>query len=233
MTRSALAMAIAAVLVGSMAIEQTALAQHPSAELSTAQQLSRQEEVSSTPSDSRAGDSRQTDKRDTTNRSDERFLKDFAQINAAEVETGKTAEWKAEDTEVKAFATHMVETHSQTIGKVKTIAVMTSVDVKEKPDFMQKAKAAFLDINVGGSFDRAYMKEMVKEHEKVIEMLEREINDGQDASVKQFASEALSDAQQHLQMAQDLRVKVYAYENAKRSLRRDDSSSAEKVAANH
>jgi putative membrane protein len=98
---------------------------------------------------------------------------------------------------------------------------------------MQKARAALLDINVGGSFDRAYMKETVKEHEKLIEMLEREINDGQDASVKQFASEALSDAQQHLQMAQDLRVKVYADENTRRTLKRNDSSDAEKVAATH
>jgi tetratricopeptide (TPR) repeat protein len=69
---------------------------------------------------------------------------------------------------------------------------------------MQKAKSAMLDINVGASFDRAYMKATVNDYQKVIEMLEREITDGQDASIKQLASESLADVQEHLKMAQDL-----------------------------
>jgi putative membrane protein len=204
MKRSVLAIAIATVLLGS-----TAFSQQPLQE----------------------GDSQAETRSRDTNRSDERFLKDFAQINAAAVYTGTTAEWKAEYAEVKAFATHVVDTHSQTIGKIAAVAAQTHIDVKAKPDFMQKAKSAMLDINVGASFDRAYMKATVNDYQKVIEMLEREITDGQDANIKQLASESLSDVQENLKMAQDLLAIVSDEENASRSLARSDSSGGGKLAA--
>ena len=210
MTRSILSIAIATVLLGAVVAQQPLYAQQPLQE-----------------GNSQAA----TLSHDTTNRSDERFLKDFAQINAAEVYTGTTAEWKAEYAEVKAFATQVVDTHSQIIGKIAALAAQTNIDVKAKPDFMQKAKSAMLDINVGASFDRAYMKAMVDDYQKVIEMLEREIKDGQDANVKQLAAEALSDVQEHLQVAQDLYAKVYDEKNASIFLTRSDSSSGGKLAA--
>jgi len=203
MTRSVLAIAIATMVLG------TAFAQEPTLQ---------------------EGDSQAESPNRDTNRTDERFLKDFAQITAAEIYTGTTAEYKAEDAEVKAFATHMVDAHSKTIATLKTIAADTKVDIKAKPGFMQKAKSAFLDINVGASFDRAYMKATVEHHENVIEMLEREIDEGQDASVKQLAATALSDVQKRLQTAQNLRDRVFAEEYAIRSLARSGSSSVETVA---
>jgi putative membrane protein len=219
MTRSALAIAIAiaTVLAGS-----AALAQEPS---------TRPGGVTGTTSgDSRADNpnrdntNRTTDRNttgaqtgnnagnrntmDSTNRPDEKFLKDFAQANAAEVETGKIAQEKAQNAEVKAFAKHMVDDHSKTIGKVESIASKANVDVKAKPDLIQKAKATLLENRDGANFDAAYMKAMVNDHEKVVEMLQKEIREGQDPSVKQLASQALPDVQKHLKMAQDLHAKV-------------------------
>jgi len=226
MTRSALAFVIATVLVGS-----SALAQQPSTQ-PIAEQSALQNTVPNTLNDTTSGNTQaDSSHQPKANRLDARFLKDFAQINAAVVETGKTAEYKADDAEVKAFATQMIDIHSKTIGKVKTMAVQTNVEVKAKPEFMQKVKSAFLDINVGGSFDRAYMTATVDDYEKVVEMLEREIKDGQDANIKQLASEALSDVQEHLKIAQDLRAKVFSNQNAHRTVPRNVSSGAEKIAA--
>lgn len=74
------------------------------------------------------------------------------------------------------------------------------------------------------------MKAMVKEHEEVIEMIEEEINNGKDASVKQFASEALRDMQNHLKVAQDLRAKVFTdEEDESESLARNVSSNTAKA----
>lgn len=233
--RSTLAIAIATVLVGSMAIEPMALAQQsatqPTMQQPSNQQLSNQEGVGLAHDDSQVDNPSNLDKR-AINRADEKFLKDFAQANAAGVHKGDLAAWKSENAEVKALATHMMEAHSTIIGKVKTIANENGVDVKAKSDFMQRAKAAFLDINVGASFDRAYMKAMIDDDEKIIEMVEREIKDGQDERVKQLASDALTDAQQRLQLAQELRAKLVAEQTASRSTPRNDSTGDEKLAVN-
>jgi putative membrane protein len=222
MTRSTLVIAIATALVGSVA-----LAEHPTKHPLTSHPPHQEGVNVTTTGNSRAD----TVNRGTTNRSDERFLKDFSQVAAAEVDISRTAMHKAEDDEVKAFATQMVDAHSKTIGKVDVIATQANVDVKAKPDFMQIAKSTFIiDINVGESFDRAYMKAMVNDHEKIIAMLEQEIKDGQDENVKQFALETLPDVRKHLTMAQDLRSKVIAKQNANRSLPPNDSSTAEKLA---
>jgi putative membrane protein len=235
MMRSTLAIAIATVLVGSMAIEPMALAQQsatqPTMQQPSNQQLSNQEGVGLAHDDSQVDNPSNLDKR-AINRADEKFLKDFAQANAAGVHKGDLAAWKSENAEVKALATHMMEAHSTIIGKVKTIANENGVDVKAKSDFMQRAKAAFLDINVGASFDRAYMKAMIDDDEKIIEMVEREIKDGQDERVKQLASDALTDAQQRLQLAQELRAKLVAEQTASRSTPRNDSTGDEKLAVN-
>lgn len=211
-----LAIGMATLLVGS-----ASFAGSPTQD-ATAQPTRLESVVGAAPENSRAR---------TINRADEKFLQDFAQVNAAEVNTGKLAKWKAKDAEVKAFAIHMIDTRSKTIGKVQKIAAQVNVGVEAEPDFMQKAKSAILDVSVGGSFDRAYMKATVKEHEKVIEMLEEEIKNGQDASVKQFASEALRDVQKHLKVAEDLRAKVFTdEEDESESLARNDSSNKDKAA---
>ena len=173
--------------------------------------------------------------RDITNRADEKFLKNFAQVNAAKVDTGKLAEWKAEDPIVKAFATQMVDAHSKTIAKIVNVATETSIDAKAKPDFIQKTKSAFLDVSVGGSFDRAYLGGMIDDAEEIVEMLEKEINDGQNPSIKQLAADSLTDVQRYLKVAADIRAQVavnqIAARNANRALMRKDLGGAEKVAA--
>lgn len=167
----------------------------------------------------------------SVNRADARFLKDFAQVNAAKVDTGQLAEWKAEDARVKAFATQMVATHSQTIATIAKIAAQTNIVVKAKPSFVQNTKSAILDINVGDYFDTAYMKGMINDAENTIDLLEIEIRDGQDASIKRFALDSLTDVRNKLKMAQDLRTQVSASQEVKRTLWRHGSGGGEKVAA--
>jgi putative membrane protein len=244
MTRSALAIAIAAVLAGSAAFAQqsTTNPQTPT---------NREDNRGSTYNDSNANDSRSTnsnrgdtnrtstDRNSTgamgdnrsansnanaTNRQDEKFLKNFAQANAAEVETGKIALEHAQNSEVKKFAQHMIDDHSKTIGKVEAIASKTNVNVKAEPDLMHKAKASLLDNKDGAKFDQAYVKAMVDDHEKVVEMLQEQIREGQDAGVKQLASQALPDVQKHLKMAQDLYANV-STGNSSRSARNDSNTS--------
>jgi predicted outer membrane protein len=60
----------------------------------------------------------------------------------------------------------------------------------------------------GAEFDRAYMEEMVDAHEDMVELLEDQSEDGDDAQLKKWAADALPGTREHLQLARSLRDKV-------------------------
>ena len=60
----------------------------------------------------------------------------------------------------------------------------------------------------GAEFDRKYMDQMVKDHEKTVSLLERESTKGSDADVKAWAAKTLPTVREHLQMARDIETKV-------------------------
>jgi putative membrane protein len=152
-------------------------------------------------------------------------LKDFAQANAAEVDAGILAQRQTQNPDVKSFAKHMVEDHTETTKQVEAMATSLNVDVKAQPDLMHKAKAALLDGKSGADFDAAYMKAQISDHQKVVAMLQKEILEGQHPNVKQLASAALPHVQEHLEMAKQLQTKVVNNGNASLSSTRNTKSS--------
>ena len=60
----------------------------------------------------------------------------------------------------------------------------------------------------GADFDKAYMSDMLKDHEKDVAMFEKEANSGKDADVKAWANTTLPTLRDHLQMARDIAAKV-------------------------
>jgi putative membrane protein len=200
MKRSSLAIAVAALLAASAAAAQTSRTDDRNTNTTNSTHA-----TSSAAANTNAGSKGASD---STNRDDEKFLKNFAQANAAEVEAGKLASEQAQHPEVKAFGKHMVDDHSSTIKKVESLASTLNVDVKPEPDLMHKAKSALLDRKSGTNFDEAYIKAQVNDHQKVVDMLQKEIREGRNANVKQLASAALPDVQHHLDTARQLQAKV-------------------------
>jgi putative membrane protein len=64
----------------------------------------------------------------------------------------------------------------------------------------------------GADFDREYMRNQVKDHEKAVALFERQANSGSDADLKAFATKTLPTLREHHQMARDLAAKVGASE---------------------
>jgi putative membrane protein len=60
----------------------------------------------------------------------------------------------------------------------------------------------------GAEFDKAYMKEMVKDHKKDIEAFEHEANNGTDPEVKAWAAKTLPTLREHAQLSQTTAEKV-------------------------
>jgi putative membrane protein len=142
--------------------------------------------------------------------SDKQFLTKAAQGGEAEVELGQLAQQKSQDPKVKEFAKRMVDDHSKANEKLKSLASSKGVDLPSQPDAKEKAEKERLSKLSGEQFDRAYMKHMLKDHEKDVSEFRKEAQAAKDPDVKQFASSTLPTLEDHLKQAQSIAPKENA-----------------------
>ena len=135
---------------------------------------------------------------------DAHFAKEAAQGGMAEVKLGQLAEEKGSNNTVKNFGKRMVEDHSKAGDQLKGVAsresitLPTDISAKDQATYDRLAK-----LN-GAAFDRAYARDMVKDHETDVAAFQKEANAGKDDSLKSFASETLPTLQDHLKQAKDM-----------------------------
>jgi len=139
---------------------------------------------------------------------DATFMKTLAIGGTAEVDAGKLATSKATNSEVKQFAQTMVNDHSKNNEKLKSLAKEKQVDLPVTVDQEHAEAQSKLEKQNGAAFDAEYMQAQVKDHQKTVQLLQHEINAGQDASVKAFARETLPVVQHHLEMAKEIEAKL-------------------------
>jgi putative membrane protein len=60
----------------------------------------------------------------------------------------------------------------------------------------------------GAALDRAYIDDMVKDHQKDVQLFQQEAQSGTNPQLKSFAQETLPTLQQHLSQAQELQKTV-------------------------
>ena len=144
------------------------------------------------------------------NMADRKFVKDAAQGGMAEVELGQLAAEKASSDDVKKFGQRMVDDHSKANDDLKQLATKKGVHVPQQLSAKDKATKARLSKLSGEQFDKAYMADMVKDHEADAKEFENQANKGTDADIKAFAAKTLPMVQRHLEMARDLANQVAA-----------------------
>jgi putative membrane protein len=136
------------------------------------------------------------------------FATAASQGGFAEVELGKLAKDHASSPEVKKFADQMIDDHGKAndelrpILEQKGIAASTQLSGKDKSTYDRLSK-----LN-GAAFDRAYIADMVKDHEKDVKEFERESTKGKDPDLKAFATKTLPTLQDHLKMAREAQSKL-------------------------
>jgi len=139
---------------------------------------------------------------------DASFMKTLAMGGMAEVEAGKLAKTKASNQDVKDFADKMVSDHSKNNEQLKTLAKQKQVDLPTSVDADHVAEKAKLEKASGADFDAQYMDGQVKDHQQTVQLLQHEVDSGQDASVRAFAQETLLVVQHHLKIAKEIQAKV-------------------------
>src|SRR5215831_13363122 len=141
---------------------------------------------------------------------DHAFAREAAIGGMAEVELGNLAKQKASSADVKAFGDRMVTDHSKANDELKQWAASKSVTLPAEPDAKAKATEDRLSKLSGDAFDKAYMKDMVADHQKDVAAFKKESTSGKDADLKAWAGKTLPTLEDHLKMADDTASKVGA-----------------------
>jgi putative membrane protein len=139
---------------------------------------------------------------------DSSFMTKAAQGGMAEVEMGRLAVEKSSNPQVKQFGQRMVNDHTNANRELKQIASQKQVTLPTEMDAKQQSTMNRLSKLSGAQFDRAYMQDMVKDHEEDVAEFQREANNGSDPDVKAFAGKTLPTLKSHLQSAEDTRAQL-------------------------
>jgi putative membrane protein len=139
---------------------------------------------------------------------DRDFVKAATQANLAEVDAGKLGLKRAENTDVKRFAQHMIDDHRQANRDLADLAGKKGIRVPDEPDADQQKETARLSEVTGAAFDRQYMSAMVDDHGKAVALFESHSMLTGDLEVRAFADQSLPMLRRHLTMARDVYAKV-------------------------
>jgi putative membrane protein len=138
------------------------------------------------------------------------FVKNALEGGMAEVQLGQLALQKSTNDEVKQFAQKMVDDHTKMGDQMKTVAQQIGVKIPDGPSKKDKETIAKLQALNGDDFDKAYMKDMVKDHKADLNDFKMEASGGSNPAVKDAASQGSQVISQHLQMAEQINQKTGA-----------------------
>ena len=141
-------------------------------------------------------------------RADEKFMKDAAAGGMAEVQMGQLAEQHAASDGVKQFGKRMAADHAKANDELKQLASQKGVQLPSALDRGHQRLYDRLSKLNGADFDREYMKEMVKDHDKDVKAFQKEADSGKDADVKAWASKTLPTLKEHQDQAKQVSASV-------------------------
>ena len=153
---------------------------------------------------------------------DKRFFMEAAAGGMAEVELGRLAADKASNADVRQFGQRMVDDHGKANDELKTLAFQKNVTLPADLGAKHKATRDRLAKLSGEAFDKAYMRDMVADHDKDVAAFQRVSKTAKDDDLKAFAAKTLPTLQEHQKMAKEINAKVGGAPAAKGAAKPED-----------
>ena len=132
------------------------------------------------------------------------FVREAALGNMAEVELGQLAMSKSANGDVKQFGQRMVTEHSKALDDLKAVALQENFQLPTALDDKHRAVKDRLEKLSGGDFDRAYVKEMVRDHNEDVRVFQEQAQRGTNVAVRDYAARTLPTLQEHLKMINNI-----------------------------
>jgi putative membrane protein len=133
--------------------------------------------------------------------SEQKFLQKAAKGSMAEIELGKLAQERGQSDDVKELGQKLVQDHTKALEEVRQIAQSKNVTLDEELDSKYRKTQDRLSKLSGEEFDRAFLKEIHREHQRDIADFRKQSQNAKDDQVKDFAARTLPALEQHQQMA--------------------------------
>lgn len=146
----------------------------------------------------------QASKKGALQGADGKMMREIAQSDLAEVAAGKLGASKAHSAEVRKYAQHMVDDHGKHLAGLRRMAKakgaeLPSAPAKKHDDAMKK-----LEQVSGAEFDKAFMTQMVKDHEDALKLVQDTAKNAKDKQLKADAEKTAPVIQNHLEMAKKI-----------------------------
>jgi len=131
-------------------------------------------------------------------RDDAQFAAEAANSEIAEVELGKLAVKNGRDKRVKNFGAMMIKDHAKATAKLEVIAKSKKIILPTAVDSANQKMMDILAKNSGAAFDRAYLDDMVKDHEANIKLFQSASKQLMDPDLRRYAARNLLTFKRHL-----------------------------------
>ena len=136
---------------------------------------------------------------------DQDFVQKAATGGLAEVSLGQQVSPKANG-DAKTFADKMVTDHGKANDELKQLASNKGITLPTDTD--QEHKDAAQKVLSAKNVDKAYMDEMVKDHDKDVKEFEDASKSAKDADLKAWIDKTLPVLKEHQKMAHDIKSKM-------------------------
>ena len=139
---------------------------------------------------------------------DKKFAMKVAEGGLAEVNLGGIAASKGTNADVKSFGQRMQTDHGKANDELKQWASSKSFDLPTQPNAQMQKTATELSGKSGAAFDKAYMQDMVKDHDKDVKEFQDASKKVKDPDLKSWIDKTLPVIQDHDKMAHDIVKKL-------------------------
>ncbi len=126
-------------------------------------------------------------------------MKNAAKGGMEEVSMGNMAQQKGQSADVKNFGKRMVTDHTRANNELMALAAKKGVAL---PNEQPKAE------KFGANFDKEYMADMVKDHQKDLAEFQDQAKNGSDPDLKAWAAKTSEMVRKHLALAQQTQSKL-------------------------
>lgn len=159
------------------------------------------------PKDSEKMADKANDAKTETNRSEEdaELMVNAVSSDLYEIAAAEMAATMATQSSIKDFANQMLTAHRSMMDETRALAAKKAYTVPTTManDYMTNIE----DMRKwakGKEFDTKYMEGQVKQHEKMLEQIEKRMNSTADSDVKMWTQKASSGVRMHLDMAKKI-----------------------------
>jgi putative membrane protein len=146
----------------------------------------------------------------TSTLSDDQIFGVLHTANVGEIEQARLAQKQAKNARVKQFAGMMIKDHSDADKKGTDVAKKTKAspapsDVSRNLESDAKQLTSAMSSQKGSDFDRSYIDAQVKEHQGVLDLIDKQLlPNAQSAELKSLLQSLRPKIEGHLREAQDI-----------------------------